>query len=102
MDLLFGIMILVLNLGISFWNARVAGISWVEAKQVGGWPRFMIWMACIQSAVGFTWCYTLIVAIGAEQLHYLSASQASLVMEMGYVLVLPGIIFSGLMITVDS
>jgi hypothetical protein len=55
-----GLLVLILNFGISWWNARVTGLDWVESKHLGGWIRFMTWMGWLMSALGFTWCYVLI------------------------------------------
>ena len=32
-----GLLVLILNFGISWWNARVTGLDWVESKHLGGW-----------------------------------------------------------------
>jgi hypothetical protein len=34
-----GLLVLILNFGISWWNARVTGLDWVESKHLGGWIR---------------------------------------------------------------
>lgn len=93
---------LVLNFGISWWNAYAVGKAWVETKHRGGWPRFMAWMGAIQSASGFTWCYLFILAMVANQLHYLNEQALMVCFQFGYILIIPGILFSGLMITLDS
>jgi|GEM_PF-5353314 hypothetical protein len=31
----------LINFGISIWNARVVGLIWVEAKQLGGFANFL-------------------------------------------------------------
>jgi hypothetical protein len=31
-----GLLVLILNFGISWWNARVTGLDWVESKHLGG------------------------------------------------------------------
>jgi hypothetical protein len=48
------ILILVMNLGISFFNAYVCGRSWQESKAVGGIVRLVVWCTAIQSALGFS------------------------------------------------
>lgn len=48
------VLILLLNAGISYWNAYVCGKSWVESKAIGGMIRFMVWCGAIQSAIGFS------------------------------------------------
>jgi hypothetical protein len=96
------VLIWVLNLGISFWNAYAVGRAWVETKHAGGWPHFMAWMGAIMSASGFTWCYLLLLALVAYWAEWLTTDQVGAMINLGYVLLIPGILFSGLMITVDS
>lgn len=102
MNILLICFLLLLNLGISYWNAYVCGKSWLEVKSVGGWRFFIIWMAALQSALGFTWCYLIILAAGAFHFHWISALSFSVSLQLGYLLIIPGILFSGLMITIDS
>ena len=59
----FVFLILLINLWISWHNARVTGLDWVESKHMGGWVRFMCWMGWLQSALGFTWCYVIILVL---------------------------------------
>jgi hypothetical protein len=92
----------VLNLGISIWNAYAVGRAWVETKHAGGWPRFMAWMGAIMSASGFTWCYLLLLALIAYWAEWLQDYQIVAMINLGYILIIPGVLFSGLMITVDS
>jgi hypothetical protein len=47
-------LILLLNAGISYWNAYVCGKSWAEAKALGGPVQFLVWCGAIQSAIGFS------------------------------------------------
>jgi hypothetical protein len=94
--------LLILNFGISWSNARVTGLDWVESKHLGGWIRFMTWMGWLMSALGFTWCYVLIVALLAHSGGYLTAQQTGAAMSLGYLFVLPGILVAGLFIWIDS
>jgi len=48
------ILILVLNVSISFFNAYVCGRSWEESKACGGILRLVVWCTAIQSALGFS------------------------------------------------
>jgi hypothetical protein len=102
METLLIAMIWMLNLGISFWNAYAVGKSWTEAKSAGGWPRFMTWMGAIMSASGFTWCYLTLLALTGYYFQFLTLADVGLALQLGYVIIIPGIIFSGLMITVNS
>lgn len=53
------------NFAISWFNAWSVGKTWTETKAVGGPVHFMSWMGAIMAAVGFTWCYTVILGYGA-------------------------------------
>src|SRR6516164_6744910 len=96
------VLVWVLNLGISIWNAYAVGRAWVETKHAGGWPRFMAWMGAIMSACGFTWCYLLLLALIAYWIEWLTLYQVEALIQLGYILIIPGILFSGLLITIDS
>jgi hypothetical protein len=108
---LLGVVWLV-NMFISWVNARTVGLMWVETKEMGGWSRFMTWMGAIMSASGFTWCYLVILLFGGyyAQFSFLKPNQAPYIgvealkagFALGYLIIVPGILFSGLMIWVDS
>lgn len=115
MEVAIVILVWILNFAISWWNARVVGVTWSETKEMGGWPRFMSWMASIMSASGFTWCYLIALLFGAyyAQFAILKPGPEGVVpiltlvhikggFALGYLIIIPGILFSGLMIWVDS
>lgn len=106
------IVIWFVNFGISWWNAYACGKTWVETKHIGGWQRFMNWMGAIMSASGFTWCYLIILLFGAfyaqplfiKPDHPMILTEKALLagFSLGYLIIIPGILFSGLMIWLDS
>jgi hypothetical protein len=106
------IVIWLVNFGISWWNAYACGKMWVETKHIGGWQRFMNWMGAIMSASGFTWCYMIILLFGAyyAQSYWVAQDHAPILtpkalmagFSIGYLILIPGILFSGLMIWLDS
>ena len=102
MNLLLILGLLALNFVISFWNAKAVGNAWVETKHSGGWPRFMAWMGAIMSALGFTWCYLIIMTLVAVSAGKLTTESAIAVLNLGYVVIVPGVLFSGIMIMIDS
>ncbi len=69
------LLLLSVNLGISWWNARVVGLDWVESKFIGGYVRFMCWMGWLMSALGFTWCYVLMLSLLAHGSGYIDARE---------------------------
>jgi hypothetical protein len=92
----------LLNFAISVWNAYAVGRSWVEARAVGGWPRVMCWSGAVMSASGFTWCYLILLGLIAYHFEWIDQTQLAVAFDLGYVLLIPGILLSGLMIMLDS
>jgi len=95
-------LLIILNIAISLWNAYATGKAWVEAKYAGGWPRFMTWMGAVMAASGLSWCILILLILGAVGLGKLTPYWGEVGLDLGYILIIPGILFSGLMITVDS
>jgi hypothetical protein len=102
MDLLLAVLVWLLNVALSAWNAYAVGKSWVEARAVGGWPRVMCWAGAVMSASGFSWCYLIFLALAAYQFDYLDREQLNVALNLGYLLLIPGILLAGLVITLDS
>jgi hypothetical protein len=92
----------VLNFAISFWNAYAVGKVWVDARHENGWHRFMCWMGAVLSACGFTWCYLSFLALTAFYFQWIDESQARAALNLGYLLLLPFILFAGYAVTLDS
>src|SRR5438067_12940023 len=102
MNLLMFSLVWLLNFGISIWNAYAVGKSWVEARVAGGWPRVMCWSGAVMSASGFSWCYLILLAFVGYHFEWLDPAQMEAALYLGYILLIPGILLSGLMITLDS
>lgn len=102
MEVFFIVLIWLLNFAISWWNAYACGKAWAETKAVGGWRRFMVWMGAIMSASGFTWCYLILEAFGAYSANMIDTYWLGITLQLGYVIIIPGVLFAGLMITIDS
>ena len=100
MAMLIGIMIL--NLVISFLNARNVGQIWAESKAVGGWVRLLAWCGAIQSAVGFTFVYAIVVSYIAVSTGYLPASMMGVLSSLIYLMLIVPAIGSGIIITIQS
>jgi hypothetical protein len=95
------VLLLAINFGISWWNARVVGLDWIESKHIGGWVRFMVWMGWLQSSLGFTWCYVILLAFLAKSAGYIDAQAMEATLSLGYLVVIPGILLSGTFIWID-
>jgi hypothetical protein len=92
----------VLNFGISVWNAYAVGKVWVDARHAGGWRRFMCWAGAVMSATGFTWCYLSFLALTANYFQWITDDQTTAALNLGYVILVPFMLFSGYAITLDS
>lgn len=98
----FVILVWVVNFGISIWNAYAVGKAWVETKYSGGWARFVAWAGAVMSASGFSWCYLIILTYAAYGLGWLDNEHVSIAMSLGYILLIPAVLTSGMVITLDS
>ena len=96
------LIVLLLNLGISFWNAKQAGSIWAESKGLGGWVQVLAWCAAIQSAIGFTYVYTVVIAFVANSFGYLSASSLGVLFNLMYLMIILPLLGTGLAITISS
>jgi hypothetical protein len=99
---LFVLILLVLNFGISWFNARSVGRSWADSKAIGGWPRFMVWSGAVMSASGFTWCYLVLLVLIATATGLLPMRYVQVALELGYVLIIFPALGSGIAIWMDS
>ena len=104
--------VLLLNLLISWWNARQVGLVWAETKEMGGLERLVVWSAAIMSASGFSWCYLFVFVFGAygTQPYWLAegkppiltAETIQIAFQLGYLLLVPAVLLTGLVIWVHS
>jgi hypothetical protein len=78
------------------------GKAWVETKHAGGWPRVVAWAGAVMSASGFSWCYLIILTYVAYGLGFLDADHVMTALYLGYIILIPGVLSSGMVITLDS
>ncbi len=43
------LLLVILNFGISWWNAKVTGQIWLESKAIGGISRVMAWVGAMNN-----------------------------------------------------
>lgn len=96
------VLVLGLNLVISFLNARNVGRVWAESKAVGGWIRLLAWCGAIQSAAGFTFVYAVVVGYIAVSTGYLPPAMLGVMMNLIYIMIIVPLIGSGIFITIQS
>lgn len=96
------IILLLLTLGVSFWNAKVCGEAWVESKAVGGWIRLVVWCGAIMAAIGFTEVIAIVLILGAAGMNLLPTEAVKAAFSLVYVLIVPPVIGAGVIITIHS
>lgn len=99
---LMTLIVMGVNFGISWWNAKQAGQSWLEAKALGGFVWVVTLCAAIQSALGFTTVICYALASIAKGAGLLSDSAYQAVAALDYLLVIIPLIGTGLIITLSS
>jgi hypothetical protein len=62
----------------------------------------MAWMVATQSALSFSFCYLIIFAYLANVLGKVSPGVPQMAMALGYLVLIPGLLISGLAITLES
>ena len=96
--------ILVLNFGISWLNARTCGRAWEESKAVGGVIRVLVWCGAIQSAIGFSSVFLLPLVFAAHAIFPEYFTQPYLIgaFNLWYIAIIFPALGSGLLITIES
>lgn len=100
--MLFLIFITVLNTGISFWNAKMAGEIWAESKGIGGWIYMITWCTAIQAMIGFSYVYMTVLVLLGDGLHFISAQGLMFMMNLSYVFLIFPLLGTGLALTIQS
>jgi hypothetical protein len=96
------LLVWLLNLAISIFNANQVGKAWVESKHAGGVRRFMAWVGAGMAAVGFTWCIMVVLGLIAGSAGWLDAEHLELYFNTSYVLLVPPFLFLGYAIMINS
>lgn len=96
------LLFIVLNFGISFWNAYASGAYLTESKIIGGWTRVITWCGLIMSACGFTWVYLTILTMIAVAGHWLTPEWGEVMFKLGYLIIILPVIGSGFGIWASS
>jgi hypothetical protein len=96
------IFIWFLNLGISIWNAYSVGKVWVEAKHAGGGYQFMAWMGYLMASIGFSYDILIVVGLYLQGVGKITPDQLQLFFNLGYVVLMPAILFSGYAVMFQS
>lgn len=110
--------LLLLNLGISFWNASVVGRYWTERSELSGGIRFMMWCGVIMAVSGFFVVYVTILTMIMHDLHLFEALAMAIfkvemsaadvemlvgnIFDLAYIAIIFPVLGTGLSITINS
>lgn len=100
--LLIYILLVLFNFAISWFNAYQVGRVWADSKVAGSWPRAVVWAGAVMAAVGFTWCYLVVLVLIANAAEWLPPEYLQLAFNIGYVIIIVPAIGSGMIIWVHS
>lgn len=98
------ILIVVLNVGISWLNAGVCGRSWEESKACGGIIRLVVWCTAAQCAIGFSSVLILpLIFLARENAPgYFTDVYFQGALNLWYLTIIFPMIGAGLSITIES
>ncbi len=94
--------VILLNLGISFWNARACGQAWDESKAIGGWLHFVTWSALVQSVIGFSMAYVAVIGGIAAGAGLLPPKAVHALFSLWYLAIIFPLLGSGIALTIQS
>lgn len=96
------VLIMILNVGISFWNARVVGLMWPERKAHGTFMYLVILSAVVQSVFGFSMPILFGELWAATAWHLISPAFMKATVEGWYLFAILPLLGTGLIITIHS
>lgn len=96
------ILLMLVNLFISFFNARSCGKVWAESKAIGGWFRACVWAGAIMAASGFTMVYSVVLAFIGVSTGYIPQSALPFLSSLTYILIIIPVLGSGFIILIES
>lgn len=98
----FALIILIVNVGISWWNARVVGQVWPLRRQLEGFESLVMWSGATMSVIGFTYTYLILLSLGLVTSGKASTELVEGMFALGYVLLVPALLASGTIIWLHS
>ena len=93
---------LILNFGISVFNAWSVGKVLPEIKAMGGFPKIFVYSAIVMSVCGFTWVYLFIITFIMGTVGILGDAEVLAMLELGYLVIIFPVLGAGLILTVGS
>jgi hypothetical protein len=77
------LLILVLIYLLSWFSAQTVARSWLDARAAGRWAMPLCWAGAILSALGFTWCYLMLVLVAAHSFGLVVSTWVQVVAGIG-------------------
>jgi hypothetical protein len=110
MPIIITIIMLAVNFGISWFNAKTVGRIWSESKQIGGGTRVLAVAGYVMAVAGFTMVYSVILIAAVAALGnaggYFTPEQLQLLIgfssDLTYILIVMAVIPTGIIIWVNS
>lgn len=91
----------ILNVVVSIINC-FAVAHMFKRRNSSLWEKFMAWCGFIMAGSGFTWCILIVLGLIALATGYLDEEHTQALFDLGYLVIIPGILFTGYVITIDS
>lgn len=98
------LIILLLNVAVSFANAASCGRAWEESKALGGWLRAVVWCAAVNSAIGFSSVVMFPLTLIAQVMFpdVLKAEDVKVIFSLWYLTIVFPMLGTGLTIMIES
>lgn len=95
-------LVLLLNLGISWWNCYALGGIWAESKALGGFIRVVAWCAATQAAIGFSSVIGVVLGYIVYSLGYMTPETVKGAMSLWYILIIIPALGTGFILMIFS
>ncbi len=102
MSTLLLVLLILLNLGVSFWNAYKSGAILTECKFVGWRMQLVTYCGLMMSVCGFTWVYATLVAKAGAGLGIMHKDHCEAVCSLGRLVIIMPTLGCGLSIWAHS
>lgn len=96
------VLLLAINLGISWLNCYSVGGIWAESKALGGFVRLLAWCGAIQAAIGFSSVIGFGIGYVVYSLGYLTPEAAKGAVSLWYLLIIIPALGTGFILMINS
>lgn len=96
------LLLLAINLGVSWLNCVSVGRVWNESKALGGWIRLLAWCGAIQAAIGFSSVIGFFLGAALYGAGWLPPKAVHGAASLWYLLIIIPALSTGLIIMIES